>query len=658
MERTLETADVATAPQSGATLPVGVHNIATAMYATYADGRMRSSSHPPIIRDGLMMHTGTSAGAGGATPSDRPASPTSSNVSALSELHVSCTTTDVDNIMYSDDEFEIPTPTLDYEHGSNAHTPTDTDSDGETIHRCSGVSSGASSGVSVSAAAAAALLSEAHSRGAGGATVGSTTGAMLSGLSSDDDADDEGDASVDDASVGDDASHGPHPRARTAVMKTVLLTGGAGFIGSHVADVLLSRGDRVIILDEMNDYYDVNMKRYNLNLLQSKYGDVMLPVHHSGVSSGVNAGDDASASAPAPAMAPALTVYEGDVCDAALVSRIYQEHKPDHVCHLAARAGVRPSIIDPFIYVHSNVEGTVRLLEAAARHGCTHFVYASSSSVYGGLNKAVFAESDAVDNPVSPYAATKKACELMAHVYHSLHKLDVAGLRFFTVYGPRGRPDMAPFKFIDGVARGLSIQRFGDGTSSRDYTYVDDIVDGVIRALDRPRGYQVYNLGNRRPVSLNTFIRTVESAVGKSAVIVPMPEQPGDVPHTCADVSKARAMLGYRPSVRFEEGIKRTVAWYMSAVKTGVLPSLPEEHGVSSSGRGDDASSLLASKLAYAVDGGVSDGVRSCGVTSSASAATLYDENDESFALTDADATLPLGVNLGASSDDEAGNCY
>lgn len=267
--------------------------------------------------------------------------------------------------------------------------------------------------------------------------------------------------------------------------------------------------------------------------------------------------------------------YEGDVCDASLISRIYSQHCPDHICHLAARAGVRPSIVDPFIYIHSNIEATVRLLEFAGKYGCKHFVYASSSSVYGGSDKAVFSEADSVDCPVSPYAATKKACELMAHVYHSLHGYSTAGLRFFTVYGPRGRPDMAPYKFIDGIARGNPIQKFGDGSSSRDYTYIDDIVDGVVRAIDRPRGCQVYNLGNRRPLTLNKFISTIEHAVGRKAVIVQLPEQPGDVPHTCADTVKAEEMLGYRPKVRFEEGIRRTADWYMGAVREGLLPPLP-----------------------------------------------------------------------------------
>lgn len=189
-------------------------------------------------------------------------------------------------------------------------------------------------------------------------------------------------------------------------------------------------------------------------------------------------------------------------------------------------------------------------------------MFASSSSVYGGSKKSVFCEDDFVDYPVSPYAATKKACELLAYTYHHLYKLNVAGLRFFTVYGPRGRPDMAPFKFIDRCSRGAEIQRFGDGSTSRDYTYIDDIVDGVVRSLDRPLGYQIFNLGNGQPVKLSKFISIVEQSVGKSAVIKELPEQPGDVPRTCADISKAQELLGYSPKTPFEEGIRKTVEWY------------------------------------------------------------------------------------------------
>ena len=313
---------------------------------------------------------------------------------------------------------------------------------------------------------------------------------------------------------------------------SVLVTGGAGFVGSHICEALLARGDRVVVIDEVNDYYDVSRKEANLDVVRAAGGD-------------------------------RVRVFRGDICDVAFLEQVFATcPMPRRVVHMAARAGVRPSIDDPFVYVHSNVEGTTRLLELAAKHGNDSFVFASSSSVYGGSKKAVFSETDAVDLPVSPYAATKKACELLAYTYHHLYKLNVAGLRFFTVFGPRGRPDMAPLKFVDKISKGLPIDKFGDGNSSRDYTYVDDVVDGVLKALDRPMGYQIYNLGNGRPTRLNDFIRLVEKYTGKAAVINQKPDQPGDVPRTCADISKAKTLLDYDPQTPFPEGIRKLVAWY------------------------------------------------------------------------------------------------
>jgi len=321
-------------------------------------------------------------------------------------------------------------------------------------------------------------------------------------------------------------------------VKTVLVTGAAGFIGSHVANVLLQRGDRVIAVDEVNDYYDVRIKRANIRTLTTRYG------------------------------ADQFRFYEGDICDEAFISQVFENERPRWVIHLAARAGVRPSILDPFIYIHSNVEATTRLLELARTYGNEHFVFASSSSVYGGSKQSLFSETDVVDYPVSPYAATKKSCELIGYTYHHLYGLHVAGLRFFTVYGPRGRPDMAPFKFVDRVVRGVEIQQYGDGSSSRDYTYIDDIVDGVVRSLDRPLGYQIYNLGNGNPVGLRDFIQIVEESTGKKATIKILPDQPGDVPRTAANIDKARRLLGYEPKVPFREGIERLVQWYTTEYQT------------------------------------------------------------------------------------------
>lgn len=381
--------------------------------------------------------------------------------------------------------------------------------------------------------------------------------------------DSDDNSSKDDSSGGAPDSPSPSPRmhtrhgslvgldgldeeVETAVQphtgyKKVLVTGGAGFIGSSVAEYLLARGDDVVIVDEMNDYYDVKIKENNLRLLREAYPDE-----------------------------GRLKIYKADICDEDILSGIFETEKPEWVCHMAARAGVRPSIQDPYIYIHSNIKGTTHLMELSAKHGVKNFVFASSSSVYGGSKSTFFSEDEVVDNPVSPYAASKKACELLAYTYHHLYNLNVSGLRFFTVYGPRGRPDMAPFKFIDRVSRGVEIQQFGDGSSSRDYTYISDIVDGVVRAVDRPHKYEVFNLGKGSGTSLKEFIDLVQKHTNKKACIKVMPDQPGDVPYTCADVSKAQAMLGYKSKVPFEEGIRRTVKWYNSAYLSKELEVCPE----------------------------------------------------------------------------------
>lgn len=321
--------------------------------------------------------------------------------------------------------------------------------------------------------------------------------------------------------------------------KKVLVTGGAGFVGSSVAEALLARGDDVVIVDEMNDYYDVRMKENNLQRLRELYPE-----------------------------GKRLSIYRGDICDERMMHELFENERPQWVCHMAARAGVRPSIQDPYVYIHSNIVGTTLLMELAHKFGVKNFIFASSSSVYGGSKSTYFSEEESVDNPVSPYAATKKACELLAYTYHHLYKLNISGLRFFTVYGPRGRPDMAPFKFVDRISRGIEIQKFGDGTSSRDYTYISDIVDGVVRSIDRAYPYQVFNLGKGDGTSLNEFISIVEKHTGKSAVIKQLPDQPGDVPYTCASVEKAKVLLGYEATISFDGGIRRTVDWYRREVQT------------------------------------------------------------------------------------------
>jgi UDP-glucuronate 4-epimerase len=329
--------------------------------------------------------------------------------------------------------------------------------------------------------------------------------------------------------------------------KKILVTGGAGFIGSHVAQLLLERGDDVVIIDEVNDYYDIRIKETNLKLLRAAYPDEKR-----------------------------LKIYNGDICDEELMLKIFETEGPQWVCHMAARAGVRPSIQDPYIYIHSNIKGTTHLMELSAKFGVKNFVFASSSSVYGGSKSTFFSEDENVDNPVSPYAASKKACELLAYTYHHLYNLNVSGLRFFTVYGPRGRPDMAPFKFIDRVSRGVEIQQFGDGSSSRDYTYIDDIVDGIVRAVDRPHAYEIFNIGKGSGTSLKDFIDLVQKYTKQNAVIHVLPDQPGDVPYTCADVQKARELLGYEAKISFEEGIKRTVKWYNEAYAAKEFDVCPE----------------------------------------------------------------------------------
>jgi UDP-glucuronate 4-epimerase len=310
---------------------------------------------------------------------------------------------------------------------------------------------------------------------------------------------------------------------------TTLVTGGAGFIGSNLVDRLLAEGGTVVALDNFDPFYSADRKRENL----------------------------AEAS-----QSPRFRLVEGDIRDAPLVDRLITESRPDAIVHLAAKAGVRPSIEEPALYADVNVTGTVNLMQAACRvEPRPKFVYASSSSVYGDRADAPFRETDSVDLPVSPYAATKKACELLAHTFHHLHGLPVTGLRFFTAYGPRNRPDLAIAKFARLIDQGEPVPMFGDGSTRRDYTYVGDIVDGIVRAVDRCRGHHLYNLGNSDPIELRAMIAAIGEALGKTPRIDRQPEQPGDVRQTYADVSRARLELGYEPTTPFREGLARFVAW-------------------------------------------------------------------------------------------------
>lgn len=309
----------------------------------------------------------------------------------------------------------------------------------------------------------------------------------------------------------------------------VLITGGAGFIGSHTTEALLKRGDEVVCLDNFNDYYDPNRKRKNVAHFRGSKG---------------------------------YALYEADIRDAPALEEIFAREKVDKVLHIAAMAGVRYSLQRPALYAQVNVEGTVNVLECARRFGVREFIFASSSSVYGARSQAPFREDDPVERPISPYAATKRAAELLVYTYHHLYGLKCTILRFFTVYGPWGRPDMAPYLFTKAIYEGTELFMFGNGTSRRDYTYIDDIVSGVVAALDSGLDFEIINLGNSQTVGLRDFIALLEELLGRKARIVPLPEQPGDVPLTCADITKARRLLGYEPSTSVREGMALFIEWY------------------------------------------------------------------------------------------------
>jgi UDP-glucuronate 4-epimerase len=309
-----------------------------------------------------------------------------------------------------------------------------------------------------------------------------------------------------------------------------LVTGGAGFIGSHVCERLLRDSHSVWAFDDLNPFYEPQFKRANLREIQS--------------------------------LAKPFEFFHGDITDTAALDEIFSAVKFDQVIHLAARAGVRPSIEQPALYQRVNVEGTVNVLEAARKTGVKKIIIASSSSVYGVNAKIPFSESDPIFSAISPYAASKLACEALGHVYHHVHKMDVAMLRFFTVYGPRQRPDLAIRKFATLIAAGKPIPVFGDGSTARDYTFVTDTLDGIIACTKQEFGFEIFNLGESETVTLRRLIELIEAALGKKAVIDRQPIQPGDVPVTFADISKARAKLGYAPKIKIEPGIKLFADWF------------------------------------------------------------------------------------------------
>ena len=318
-------------------------------------------------------------------------------------------------------------------------------------------------------------------------------------------------------------------------MSTVLVTGGAGFIGSHVCEALLRREDTVVAFDSFNDYYDPQRKRANIVEVQ----------------------------ATATATNAEFHVVEGDIRDVTFLEQVFSQYEFDAVIHLAAYAGVRPSIENPRLYTEVNVLGTVNILEAMKKYNVKRHVFASSSSVYGNNKKIPFSEADPVDHAISPYAATKKAGEIICHTYHHLHAINTACLRFFTVYGPRQRPDLAIHKFTRLIMENKSIPFYGDGSMRRDHTYIDDIVDGVVKALDwtisDEQRYDIFNLGNSQPITLFELVQAIELVLGKKAILNRLPQPPGDVDCTYADISHSRKVLDYNPCTPLQKGLKKFV---------------------------------------------------------------------------------------------------
>jgi len=308
----------------------------------------------------------------------------------------------------------------------------------------------------------------------------------------------------------------------------ILVTGGAGFVGSHLIEALLAEGHEIVCVDNMNDYYDPSLKHARLERFQKK-----------------------------------ITFYQIDISDMSALEDVFKNHTFDSIAHLAAQAGVRYSLEQPLVYVDSNVRGTVCVFECAQKYGVKNIVMASSSSVYGEVGGSEsFSENMSVEKPISVYAATKRATELLAYTYHHLYGLNITSLRFFTAFGPYGRPDMALFKFVSNMLADKPIDVYGDGNQERDFTYVSDIVAGFVLALKKPLGLSILNLGAGNPISLNQFITATEEVLGRKAQRNMLPAQPGDVPRTSADIRKAADEIGYKPEVSIKEGIGMFVQWY------------------------------------------------------------------------------------------------
>lgn len=315
-------------------------------------------------------------------------------------------------------------------------------------------------------------------------------------------------------------------------MAKILLTGGAGFIGSHLTKKLLEEGWGVFCIDDFNDYYPPKFKKENIKSFLKKKN---------------------------------YKLFEGDIRNKNFLEEVFKKEKPQKVIHLAARTGVRPSIENPTLYFQVNLLGTVNLLEVVKNSSISQFIFVSSSSVYGNRAKTPFSEEEENLEPISPYGISKLSAEKAAYLYHRLYKIPITCLRLFTVYGPGGRPDMAPYKFTDAIYRDKIIEKFGHGETERDYTYVDDIVYGIISSTKKIFNFEIINLGNSSPVTLNQFIKTIEEIVGKKAKIKEKPEQMGDVGKTYADIKKANLLFGWKPKTSLNEGISKFFKWYLES---------------------------------------------------------------------------------------------
>ena len=346
----------------------------------------------------------------------------------------------------------------------------------------------------------------------------------------------------------------------------IIVTGGAGFIGSHLCEKLLSLGHRVINIDNFNDFYDFRIKIRNV-LESTDNRELIRDFQELGKNIKENLRKDDIVEALCDvAEGRNYKLYYGDIRDMDFLNKIFITEKPEMIINLAGMAGVRPSLLDPILYEDVNIKGTMNLLEMCKKYNVKKFIQASSSSVYGNNKKVPFKEEDNVDFPISPYAATKKSCELMGYVYHSLYKIDMFQLRFFTVYGERQRPDLAIYKFTKLISEEKTVSVYGNGNSFRDYTYIDDIIQGILKSIDylikNKNIYEILNLGKSHTISLKEMIFVIENELNKKAKIKNFPFQQGDVEKTYADISKGKRFIGYAPKIDFNEGIKRFIKWY------------------------------------------------------------------------------------------------